>query len=289
MKIKMARAYGMCFGVKDAISLAHHQAQSKPLTVWGELVHNPIVLEELEKRGIHTNKKMENVSDLSGKNIMITAHGVSSRTRESLKNQAQHFFDGTCPLVKKAHHTLTRLVTQGYHPIVIGHHNHVEVKGLVGDYPQATVIGNEEALFTIPAYPKLGVIAQTTFRIEIVQTLLDILKRMRPYAEIKFCDTICQPTKDRQNAVKELARNVDLLIVIGGKNSNNTSQLVNMARELGCTVNQVERADEICQEWFHSTMTIGVTAGTSTPDSTIEEVVKKLDEINTNFTKETTF
>ncbi|MBX7157788.1 MAG: 4-hydroxy-3-methylbut-2-enyl diphosphate reductase [Verrucomicrobiae bacterium] len=284
MKIKLAKAYGMCFGVKDAIQLAYQNAKS--LTIWGELVHNPIVLEELQKRGAYINKTLENPETLENKRVMITAHGVSNHMRQSLASRAQHLFDGTCPLVKKAHHTLARLVEQGYHPVVIGQRHHVEVKGLTGDYPNAVVIEKEEDMVLLPAYPRLGVIAQTTFRVETVQAFLEILKRMRPYAEIKFCDTVCQPTKDRQNAVKELAKEVNLLIVIGGKNSNNSTQLVHLARELNCPVHKVERAEEICESWFDDSMTVGVTAGTSTPESTIQAVIKKLEAIQGRFNQE---
>jgi 4-hydroxy-3-methylbut-2-en-1-yl diphosphate reductase len=276
MKIEIARHHGMCFGVRDALRKTHDLAQSRPVTVLGELVHNPVVREHLETLGV----KQGDLADPGGAatgSVVITAHGTSDASRREWRERGHDVFDTTCPLVRKAHRSLECLVLAGYFPVVIGQRDHVEVRGLVGDFPEAVVALEETDFAAIPGdAPRIGVISQTTQLLDRVHALVAALRARFPNAEIRQVDTVCQPTKDRQQALVELCGRNDVVVVVGGRNSNNTAQLVETAKRLGCRAWQVERADEVQGSWFRRGDRVGVTAGTSTLDETVHAVVERL-------------
>jgi 4-hydroxy-3-methylbut-2-enyl diphosphate reductase len=277
MKIQLAEHYGLCFGVRDAIAQAERLAEDGPLTILGELVHNPVVRERLALRGVREGALDGNSSPTP--KVMITAHGASDRKREEWRTTGFDVADGTCPLVRHAHKQLSLLVSLGCFPIVIGKRGHVEVEGLIGDFPEACVLENEDAISRLPHRTSYGVIAQTTQPVEKVRALVEAIRRARPQSEVRFTDTVCQPTKNRQNALRKLIAECDTMVVVGGRNSNNTIQLVTAARTAGLTVFHIERAEELDLAWFRGAESIGLTAGTSTLKETVAAVHQRLQQI----------
>jgi 4-hydroxy-3-methylbut-2-en-1-yl diphosphate reductase len=259
----------MCFGVRDAITLALQQAQARPLTVLGDLVHNETVLADLRARGVRV---VQTPGAVATPTVMITAHGASAKTIDQVRGSGRAVLEATCPLVHAAHRAVARLVREGYHPVIIGQRDHVEVRGLTGDLAQFDVVLSEEEIMRLQPRPRFGVAAQTTQPIERVRRLAGWLRECFPAAEVRFVDTVCQPTKQRQHAAVELAQQCEVVVVVGGAQSNNTRELVNTCRLYGASVHHVQTAADLREEWFDAARTVGVTAGTSTPDRSIEEV-----------------
>jgi 4-hydroxy-3-methylbut-2-enyl diphosphate reductase len=280
MKIQIAEHYGLCFGVRDAIAQAEQLAREGPLTILGELVHNPVVRERLARQGVREGALGETASAATPQ-VMITAHGASDRKRAEWRSAGFGVADGTCPLVRHAHDQLRLLVSLGYFPVVIGKRGHVEVEGLIGDFPSAWVIEQAGDIARLPEAERYGVISQTTQPLEKVQALIAALRGARPDAEVRFSDTICQPTKNRQNALRKLIAECDTLVVVGGRNSNNTLQLVAAAEVAGRAVFHIERPDDLEPGWFRNAEVVGLTAGTSTLKETVAAVQARLEKIAT--------
>jgi len=270
MKVILAKHFGVCFGVRDALQQAEESAQRGKLTILGEMVHNPIAKERLAALGAIESSL--DASEAKTKQVMITAHGASDRAVAAWRDRGHEIIDGTCPLVHNAHEALRELVEQGDHPTVIGKRDHVEVRGLIGDFPDASVIEEAPDIGALPAVSAFGVVAQTTQPIDRVRRLIDELKTNRPEAVVHFRDTVCQPTKNRQEALRALLSEVDAVVVIGGKNSNNTLQLLSTCRKTGTPSFHIERVEELTPSWFEGFATVGVTAGTSTLRETVEAV-----------------
>ena len=180
-----------------------------------------------------------------------------------------------------AHRKLERLVNDGYLPVIIGKKGHVEVRGLIGDFPTTRVILNREDIPGIPSVKRIGIISQTTQPIDRVRALVNEVRKQRPDVEVVFYDTVCQPTKDRQKALDELCKASQLVFAIGGKNSNNTAQLARTARQYGGKAHHIEGPDDIREEWLEGVEKVGLTAGTSTLDESLEAVVARLQELAT--------
>ncbi len=278
MKIQLAEHYGLCFGVRDAIAQAEQLAREGPVTILGELVHNPVVRERLAALGVSEGSLAETASAPTPQ-VMITAHGASDRKRREWRSAGFGVADGTCPLVRHAHDQLRMLVSLGYFPVVIGKPGHVEVEGLIGDFPGAFVFESPDALRQLPPAERYGVISQTTQPIDKVHGLVEAIRQARPAAEIRFCDTVCQPTKNRQNALRKLIAECDTLVVVGGRNSNNTLQLVAAALAAGRAAFHIERPEELDGSWFRDAEVVGLTAGTSTLKETVAAVHGRLMEI----------
>jgi 4-hydroxy-3-methylbut-2-en-1-yl diphosphate reductase len=277
MKIMLAEHFGMCFGVRDAIAQAEQLAHEGPLTILGELVHNPIVRERLRARGV-----AEGSLDQSGstsQRVMITAHGASDAKRAMWHTNGFDLVDGTCPLVRHAHEQLKRLVAAGYFPVVIGKPGHIEVRGLTEDFPGACIVDLVSDVAKLPPRDRYGVISQTTQPIEHVRALVAEIRRRNPQSEVRFVDTVCKPTKDRQSALGKLIDLADAIVVVGGRESNNTRQLVETCRAAGRRTFHIERVDELQPEWFDQIDIVGLTAGTSTMRETVEAVFRRLEEI----------
>jgi 4-hydroxy-3-methylbut-2-enyl diphosphate reductase len=275
MKILRAEHLGMCFGVRDAIALALEQSQKQPLTILGDLVHNETVLSELRVRGI---KISSNSGELNTAAVMITAHGASERTLSQVRRRGFHVTEATCPLVRVAHRAVARLVAEGYHPIIIGKRDHVEVRGLTEDLAKFDVVLTEADIDQLGSHPRFGVAAQTTQPINRVRELVQLLRRRFPASEVRFIDTVCQPTKQRQDAAIEVAEKSDVVVVIGGAHSNNTHELVRTCSRYCAQVHHVQTASDLRLEWFEGAEIVGLTAGTSTPDKVIEEVEQWLND-----------
>jgi 4-hydroxy-3-methylbut-2-en-1-yl diphosphate reductase len=273
MKIVRAEHLGMCFGVRDAIDLALQEAREAPVTILGELVHNPAVLATLQEQGVTIETDLERVGTGT---VLITAHGVSNRRRTEIGRRDWRVVETTCPLVHVAHRAVAGLVSAGYHPVIVGRRDHVEVLGLTEDLAEFDVILEESDLERVRERPRFGVAAQTTQPIERVRHLVSLLRARFPGSEIRFVDTVCQPTKQRQHAAVELAQGCDVVIVVGGANSNNTQELAMTCRRHCARVHAIERADQLDPEWLTGAETVGLTAGTSTPEETIRAVEERL-------------
>jgi 4-hydroxy-3-methylbut-2-enyl diphosphate reductase len=269
MKILRAEHLGMCFGVRDAIALAVETARQTPLTVLGDLVHNEAVLAGLRAQGIRFEQRPEGVAT---RNVMVTAHGASDRALDRARARGLNVLEATCPLVHVAHRALTKLVAEGFHPVIIGKRDHVEVRGMTEDLAAFDVVLSAEDVSYLAGRPRFGVVAQTTQPIDRVRELVQLLRERFPDADVRFVDTVCQPTKQRQHAAVELAQQCDVVVVIGGAHSNNTHELVATSRRHCARVQHVQTAEDLREAWFAFDDTVGITAGTSTPDSTIVRV-----------------
>ena len=203
MKILRATHLGMCFGVRDAIALALDTAQREPLTILGDFVHNETVLAELRSRGITFQNEAHAVTTAT---VMITAHGASERRQNAARKHGQRVLEATCPLVHVAHRALTKLISEGFHPVIIGKRDHVEVRGMTEDLAEFDVVLSEADIEKISERPHFGIIAQTTQLIERVRQLVQLLREHFLNSEVRFIDTVCQPTKQRQSAAVELAQ-----------------------------------------------------------------------------------
>ena len=279
MKIILAEHFGMCFGVRDAIAQAEELAREGPLTILGELVHNPVVRERLPAQGVREASLAQTRS--TSTRVMITAHGASDAKRSEWRAAGFVVADGTCPLVRHAHEQLRRLVAAGFFPVVIGKTGHVEVEGLIGDFPEAVVVSGPDDISRLPQRPRYGIISQTTQPIDFVRDIVDLVRRAHPDAEVRFVDTVCKPTKDRQSALGKLIAAADAIVVVGGRTSNNTRQLIETCRAAGKTSFHIERPNELQPEWFDKIDIVGLTAGTSTMPETVDAVFKRLQEIST--------
>jgi 4-hydroxy-3-methylbut-2-en-1-yl diphosphate reductase len=276
MNIIRARHLGMCFGVRDAIALALERAEAGPLTILGDLVHNPAVLADLRAHGI---AMADAVTHVRTPTVMVTAHGASDRTLARTRALGLEVVEATCPLVQVAHRAINALVRDGYHPVIIGQRTHVEVRGLTEDLDDFHVVLDEDDVPALEGYPRLGVAAQTTQPVERVRHLVALIRRQFPDADVRVIDTVCRPTKQRQTAAVELAAHCDVVIVIGGSNSNNTRELVNTCRRLCSNVHHIQTESDLRAEWFVAAGTVGLTAGTSTPDLMIDRVDQRIRQL----------
>jgi len=273
MKIFRAEHLGMCFGVRDAIALATTQARSGPLTVLGDLVHNETVLSELRARGITIEQEAAKVRTQT---VMVTAHGASERALGRTRALGLNVIEATCPLVRVAHQAVAGLVRAGYHPVIIGLRGHVEVRGLTEDLSEFDVVLTEEDVQRLKPRSRFGIAAQTTQPLDKVRHVVRLIHRRFPEADLRFIDTVCRPTKQRQNAAIELAQRCDVMLVIGGAHSNNTRELVATCWYYCHRVHHVQTAGDLRDDWFAPTDTVGITAGTSTPDHIIDDVEASL-------------
>jgi 4-hydroxy-3-methylbut-2-en-1-yl diphosphate reductase len=207
---------------------------------------------------------------------MVTAHGASERALARTRALGLEVVEGTCPLVHVAHRAISALLRDGYHPVIIGQRDHVEVRGLTDDLDRFDVVLDESDVLELEGHPRIGIAAQTTQPIARVKHLVALIRRRFPESDVRFIDTVCQPTKQRQTAAVELARQCDVVIVIGGANSNNTRELVSTCSQYCSRVHHVHTDSDLRPEWFVDAGTVGITAGTSTPDAAIDAVDQRI-------------
>jgi len=276
LHVLRAQHLGMCFGVRDAIDLALEHAETTPLTILGDLVHNDAVLAGLRAKGIAI---VHDPARVTTRTAMVTAHGASERTLARTRALGLDVVEATCPLVRVAHRAIVALVRDGYHPVIIGQRNHVEVRGLTEDLDAFDVVLDERDVLALAARPKIGVASQTTQPIDRVRQLVELIRRQFPESDVRFFDTVCRPTKERQQAAVELARQSDVVIVVGGANSNNTRELVKTCGLHCPRVHHIQTEADLRPEWFATAETVGLTAGTSTPDDVIDRVERGILEL----------
>jgi 4-hydroxy-3-methylbut-2-enyl diphosphate reductase len=269
MRILRAARLGMCFGVRDAIALAFEHADAGPLTILGDLVHNPTVLSALAAKGVTV---VQDLAQVRTATVMVTAHGTSDRTLARTRDLGLTVVEATCPLVDVAHRAVAALAREGYHVVIVGQRDHVEVRGLTGDLDRFDIVLKDEDVLGLEEHPRFGVAAQTTQAVERVRHLVELIRRRFPQSEVRFIDTVCKPTKERQSAAVEIARQSDVVIVVGGRSSNNTRELVKTCERYCARVYHVETDADVRPEWFADVKVVGLTAGTSTPDEVIDRV-----------------
>ena len=278
MEIEKAAEMGFCFGVRRALDLVARAARDRgPLQSLGSIVHNQQVVEGLARSGITI---AESLDKLRGNTVIITSHGVSPQVIEEIKNRGLQMIDTTCPFVKKAQTTARGLAKAGYSVIIFGEANHPEVQGLLG-----WADGKGEAISEWPPLAeklprRLGVLSQTTQSpAHYTDFVKKITSSLGETSELRIFNTICEATRHRLAAALELARTVDLMIVVGGHNSANTQRLVEICLSQGVSTHHIETAAELSPAWLWEKCRVGVSAGASTPDQVIEEVVLKLEQM----------
>lgn len=275
MKILKADVLGMCFGVRDALAILEEVHDPANVTIHGELVHNEKVLDNLIDIGFRMldekNRRVIPATDT----VLITAHGISEKERARLADAGKKIIDTTCPLVTRAHDAAQKLQAEGCHVLVIGKRGHVEVQGIVEDLASYDVIQSPDEVRTYP-HAKLGVMCQTTTPVIHAEGIRAAIREKNPHTPIRWIDTICHPTKDHQKALERLMEEVDAMVVVGGINSNNTRQLVLRCQARGLPAYHVQGPEDLQVEWFEGVETVGLTAGTSTLDETIDAVEQAL-------------
>lgn len=271
MKVILAEAFGMCFGVRDALRRAAEVEHAEQTTIHGELVHNEVVLHQLEARGFRQTAEHDRRDVPQTDAVLITAHGISDRARQRLLDAGKQLIDTTCPLVRRVHEAARQLERDGFHVLLLGKPGHVEVQGVVEDLRSYDIVGSVDQVRSFP-HPRLGIACQTTLPPHQADELCRRIEAANPHAEIRRIDTICEPTRRRQQAIRELLAQVEAVVVVGGRNSNNTLQLVGLCRQHEKPVLHVESASDLDFDWLAQFETIGLTAGTSTLDATVAEV-----------------
>lgn len=277
MRVVVADRAGACFGVERALELAHRMAREAtgPVRTLGPLIHNPVVVDELEAMGVGAVDAPEQVE--AGYTLLMRAHGVTPEVERRARDAGAVVVDATCPFVKKVHVAAERLAADGYQVLVAGEKGHPEVEGTVGHAPGALVVGSAEDVEGLELARRVGVVAQTTLAHAVLRDVVGAL--VGRCEELRVVDTICAATNERQEAAAQLARNVDVMVVLGGRNSANTRHLADICRE-GCSrTHHVERADEIDAAWFVDAEVVGLTAGASTPAAQIEDARAHIDRL----------
>ena len=278
-KITIASSAGFCPGVKNAIERVLQLADKgkKPVYTVGPLIHNKQVTQMLEKKDIFTINNLNEATNKQGV-LVIRAHGITPEYQKQVFDTGLEVVDCTCPLVKRAHTIIDEFAKKGYYTVIIGDAEHAEVIGLLG-YTQGRgiVVTDAEEAKKLPAYDKVNVVAQTTQKEQTFFEAAEVIKQKSKICQIS--NTICTPTKQRQKETLELAKNADLVIVVGGKHSANTARLAKLCGELCKKVLHVETAEEVQKENLEEAKNILITAGASTPNWIIQEVAKKVEDI----------
>ncbi len=277
MKIEVAEHAGYCYGVERALKLAQETIGKRPgpICTLGPIIHNPQVVDWLKNKGIGF---VDNLNLMDNGTIIIRSHGIDPKIKIKAKRKGIEVVDATCPFVKKAQHCAGKLVEEGYNLIIVGERNHPEVIGILAYAGGNAVVAEDiEDIKKLPNFDKVGVVVQTT---QPVENLKKVVNELIPKAEeIKVFNTICDATVKRQISANNLAKKADVMLVIGGKNSANTSRLAQICRDVNPKTYHIEIASEINEKWFDNIGFVGVAAGASTPDWIIDEVVKSISKL----------
>ena len=274
MKVITAKRAGFCFGVKRAIDITIDMAKEtqKGLYTLGPIIHNPQVIEKLEQEGISPIE----INDLDARDIsalIIRTHGIPCQTHDTLASRGIRIIDATCPFVKNAQHYAKLLKENGYQVVILGDRDHPEVKGILSYAGDDAIVLDEKS--TLPKLkPKVGVVVQTTQPIEALKKALSLI--IEHAREVKVYNTICNSTALRLKETEEMAHKVDVMIVVGGKNSANTTQLARLCSSMSVRTYHIETEDELDASWFSGAKKVGITAGASTPDWIIQKVEKRI-------------
>jgi len=277
MEIIVAKSAGFCFGVKRATQMAFEASeQYARICSLGPIIHSPQVVEKLAEKGVTVTRRVE---DIDGGAVVIRSHGVTLDEIQAIQARQLTIVDATCPFVKKAQEYAARLARDGYAVVVVGEADHPEVQGIVSYAADAKVrvIANAAEAETLPPLNRVGIVAQTTQSFENLRQIADVC--LKKCQELHVFNTICDATTVRQNEAREIAGQVDVMLVIGGYNSANTTRLAQICQELQPRTHHLETAEEIELNWFADAASIGITAGASTPRWLIDEVIEHVAEL----------
>jgi len=273
LKIKLAKSYGFCFGVKRAIKIAEQTRNSNTL---GPLIHNKKEIERLKEE--FNVGLVEDIDEIkSGQTVVIRTHGIPKEKLRKLQENKNRIIDATCPFVTKPQQIVEEMSKEGYSIVIFGDINHPEIKGVMSYAKDPVVVLSIEELEKVTLKDRVATVAQTTRKFEEYQKIVNYL--MQRCKEVRVFNTICNATFENQDAARELSKEADIMVVIGGKNSSNTKQLYNICKENCSESYLIEDENEIKREWFLGKKLCGITAGASTPDWIIERVIAKIREI----------
>jgi (E)-4-hydroxy-3-methyl-but-2-enyl pyrophosphate reductase len=275
MKILVAETAGFCWGVRRALDQAVDLAKKTdgPVRTFGPLIHNAQVLEELTEQNIHA---VEQLSDIRSGTVLVRAHGVRPEVFDQLRSTGAEVFDATCPLVRKVQKIISKYGNDGYDVVIVGDDHHAEVVGLRGYTSQRCfVVANEKEAESLPDFERVCVVSQTTQNDDTFARTVDVIKRKARV--IRATNTVCEPTRDHQRETIDLARQVDLMVVVGGRHSANTCRLADLAAQEGPQVLHIETDAELKKSDFDGCAAVGITAGSSTPECMINRVVEKIE------------
>ena len=276
MKILLAKNAGYCFGVRDAVNMAYDTAEKHgDVYMLGHIVHNENVVEDLDKAGA---KVVDSLCDVpEGRPVLLRAHGTHVDVVEEAKNKKMNIVDATCPLVRDIHDEIKALENDGRKIIIIGDHGHDEVIGIASQVKNPTIVATAEEANQLRKTKRAGVVSQSTQTIENVQDIVNIL--MSKVVDLRFINTICFPTKRNQEQIKELSKQCDVMFIIGSFTSANSKRLTDLSKERNKRSFQVTCASDINEKWLEDCTTVGISAGASTPDNIIDEVLNRIKEI----------
>jgi len=276
-EVKLASEYGFCYGVERALEIVEKmRKKGVEFDTLGPIIHNPQVVAELEKKGI---KAVERIYDTPKPYILIRTHGVPPNVYKEAEKLGKKIIDATCPFVANAQKMARKFQDEGYLVVVVGKQHHPEVKGIVGNTNgKAIVVGSgEEAKKVDVRGKKVGVVAQTTVRLDLVQEVIS--EFLEDAKEVRFANTRCNTTQKRQDETREMAKEVDVMVIVGGKNSSNTRRLYEIAAKNCKKAYHIEKKDELRKEWFYNIDKVGVTGGASTPPEIVREVYEEIKKI----------
>ena len=282
MDIEIADHSGYCFGVKRALKLARkaldeNNAGHKKVYTLGSIIHNPGVVQELSEKGLISVKDIKDIEE--GSVFVVRSHGMPPAILDELKKKNNIIIDATCPFVKKAHKRTQKLAADGFHIVLIGDNDHPEVCGIREqvDKSRISVINKIEDLASFDSKAKIGVVVQTTQTMEKLKVIAcGLLDKTR---ELYVVNTICDTTKNRQDAVRELSGRVDIMLVAGGKNSANTTHLADISRQKNPNTFHIENKDDLLEDWFKNAGKVGISGGASTPEEDILAIRKKIEDM----------
>ena len=274
MEIKVAKSAGFCWGVKRAVNMAVRAIKKGKGKAYclGELIHNKREINRLKTLGMEFVDNMEELKE--GSTVIIRSHGIAPQVLENLKKKGLDIVDATCPFVKEVQDKAVKLEKEGYPVLILGNSNHPEVEGIAGHVKAPIIVNSLEELKKLPQFLKLGVVCQTTLNLDFFRKAISLLALKAK--ELKVYNTICKATAIRQKEAKELASQVDVMLIIGGKNSSNTTKLYQISKSVNERSYHIESKEEIDLSWFEGAEIVGVTAGASTPQWVIDEVVSYL-------------
>ena len=276
MKILLAKNAGYCFGVRDAVNMAYDTAKEHgDVYMLGHIVHNENVVDDLDKAGAKVVDSLDSVPD--GRPVLLRAHGTHVDIVEEAKNKKMNIVDATCPLVRDIHDEIKALESDGRKIIIIGDHGHDEVVGIASQVKDPIIVATADEATELRKTKRAGVVSQSTQTIENVQDIINIL--MSKVVDLRFINTICFPTKRNQEQIKELSKQCDVMFVIGSFTSANSKRLTDLSKERNSRSYQVTCASDIDEKWLDNCETVGISAGASTPDNIIGEVLNKIKEI----------
>ena len=277
MEIILAKSAGFCFGVKRATQMAFEaSAEHAHICSLGPIIHSPQVVQKLAEKGVEVVGQIEEIPDGA---VIIRSHGVTADEMRAILDRDLTVVDATCPFVKKAQEYAARLTAEGYTVIIVGEAEHPEVQGIVSyaDGSKVQVVANAAEAGALPRMGRVGIVAQTTQSFDNLRQVVDIC--LEKCQELHVFNTICDATTVRQSEARAIAQQVDVMLVIGGFNSANTSRLAQICREILPATHHLETAEDVQPAWFVSASRVGITAGASTPRWLIDEVVSRVAEI----------